>query len=306
MRAAVTLALLAASTLRAGVVEDVRDAVVAGKLAAAGARLHDFRARNGETAETLAAMSWLARGELAARQLDQAESTAREIETLAAGLLKTRRLDAEPNLPAALGAAIEVEALAMAARGGRTEAVNYLSRELKTYFATSIRTRIQKNLNLLSLAGKPAPALQESQYLGTKPKPLGALRGKPVLLYFWADWCTDCRAEEPVLARIHSEYAGRVVLMGPTQFYGYVGNGEPAPPAVEWRYIEQVRHQFYADLLDVPVPVSAENFKNYGSSTTPTLVLIDAKGIVRLYHPGNMTYEDLRTHIEAVLSSKMD
>ena len=43
----------------------------------------------------------------------------------------------------------------------------------------------------------------------------------------------------------------------------------------------------------MPVPVSAQNFLIYGCSTTPTLVLIDRSGIVRLYHPGAMTYEEL-------------
>jgi hypothetical protein len=105
-----------------------------------------------------------------------------------------------------------------------------------------------------------------------------------------------------VLARIKSEYAGRLALLGPTQHYGYVAKGEEAPPAAELQYIDQIRHEFYADLLDVPVPVSEENFKSYGSSSTPTLVLIDRRGIVRLYHPGNLSYEELRSQIEALLA----
>jgi len=35
----------------------------------------------------------------------------------------------------------------------------------------------------------------------------------------------------------------------------------------------------------MPVLVSEENFKTYGASSSPTLVLVDRKGIVRLYHP---------------------
>jgi thioredoxin-related protein len=41
------------------------------------------------------------------------------------------------------------------------------------------------------------------------------------------------------------------------------------------------------------VPVSEENFREWGASTTPTVVLIDRTGVVRLYHPGRMTYEEL-------------
>ena len=56
-----------------------------------------------------------------------------------------------------------------------------------------------------------------------------------------------------------------------------------------------------ADLAEHARPVSEENFKNYGASTTPTLVLIDRQGLVRMYHPGQMPYEELAPRIEAVL-----
>lgn len=49
------------------------------------------------------------------------------------------------------------------------------------------------------------------------------------------------------------------------------------------------------------VPVSEKNFDTYGASTTPTIVLIDRRGIVRLYHPGAMTEAELRSAIEKQL-----
>jgi thiol-disulfide isomerase/thioredoxin len=210
-------------------------------------------------------------------------------------------LDAEPHLPLALGAAIEVEAQVLTANGDRAAALALLRKDLITYRATSIRTRIQKNINLMTLEGRPAPALQETEFLGAKPTPLAALRGKPVLLFFWAHWCPDCKQEEHILAQIAREYAPKgLVMIAPTQRYGYVANGDEAGPADELKYIEQIRHQYYADLLSVPAPVSEANFRNYGASTTPTLVLIDRHGIVRLYHPGAMTLDELRAALNQV------
>ena len=208
--------------------------------------------------------------------------------------MKKRPLDQENHLPIALGAAIEVEANVLAARGQRAEAITYLEDQLKTYYATSIRTRIQKNIHLLSLEGKPAPALEG----------VSLRKGKPALIFFWAHWCGDCRAEAPILARIKAEFAPKgLVLIGPTQKYGYVAGGKDAPPEVELPYIEQVRQKLYADVVGAPAPVSEENFRRYGASTTPTLVLVDHAGIVRLYHPGRMTYEELRPRIQALLKS---
>ena len=93
---------------------------------------------------------------------------------------------------------------------------------LVTYRNTSIHARLQKNLNLLALAGQPAPPLTIAPYLGPKPVSLAQLKGSPVLLFFWAHWCSDCKAEGPIIARIRSEFGTRgLILLAPTQLYGY-------------------------------------------------------------------------------------
>jgi hypothetical protein len=50
----------------------------------------------------------------------------------------------------------------------------------------------------------------------------------------------------------------------------------------------------------MPVPLSQTNFKAYGASTTPTLVMLNRAGQVAMYHPGAMTYEELRAAVEKV------
>jgi thiol-disulfide isomerase/thioredoxin len=298
MRSAV-LTLFLTLTAHAGIIEDVRYLAGTGSFQQAEAQLSAFRSSHGATPEYLEASSWLARAFLGANDYDGAEDRARETVALSSKLLKKRSLDAEPHLPTALGAALEVEALALAARGHREQAVDLLRGSLLTYSHTSIRARLQKNLNLLSLTGKPAPALVLAEHLGPAPAPLAQLQGKPVLLFFWAHWCGDCKIEGPILARLRSEYASKgLVVVAPTQRYGYVAGGDLASPASELAYIEQVRQRYYRPLLDVPAPVSQENFNVYGASTTPTLVLINRAGIVTTYHPGRMTYEELRTAID--------
>jgi thiol-disulfide isomerase/thioredoxin len=296
--------ILLASTLAfAGVTDDVRDRLARHDFAAAEAQLQSYRARQGVTPDYLEALSWMARANLAAQQLDRATTYARQTETLSRQLLLKRPLDAEPHLPLALGAGLEVEAQVLAARGQQAQAVALLRRSLVTYRNTSIRARLQKNLNLLGLAGQPAPALQITQYLGPKPVALSQLSGSPVLLFFWAHWCNDCKAEGPVIARLRSEFGARgLMLLAPTQLYGYASQGEDAKPKDELAYIERVWQHFYPGLQNIPVPVSKKNFDSYGASTTPTLVLLDRAGHVALYHPGVMPYEELRPAIEKIVS----
>jgi thiol-disulfide isomerase/thioredoxin len=300
LRRLIPLGLVAVAAM-ATLVTDVQTAMSRGNFPLAEAMLQSYRTQRGVTPEYLEALSWLARGDLITRQFDKADAVAKDAEKLAMQSLATRPLDAEPHLPLALGAAIEVEAQVLTANGDRTGALALLHKDLLAFHDTTIRTRIQKNINLLTLEGRAAPALEEREFLGAKPTPLLALRGKPVLLFFWAHWCPDCKQEEHVLAQIASEYAPKgLVMIAPTQRYGYVANGDEAGPADELKYIEQIRHQYYADLLSVPAPVSEANFRNYGASTTPTLVLIDRRGIVRVYHPGAMTLDELRTALNRV------
>jgi len=298
-----TAALLLQAAAGGSLSRDVRQAAGERDFVRGEALIQQYRTRVGITAEMIEALSWLGRGALDSRDHGRAEAYAAETHKLALQQLKARRLDDERRLPIALGAAIEVKAQVMAARSERSGAIEYLRRELAVYKDTSIRSRIQKNIHLLSLEGKPAPPLDVREWLGPKPASLAELRGRPVLLFFWAHWCGDCKYQGPILARLKAELGPQgLVLVGPTQRYGYAARGEDASPEQEAKYIDEVRRRYYADLVDMPAPLSAGNFTGYGASTTPTLVLIDRAGIVRLYHPGEMPYEELAPRVARVVS----
>jgi thiol-disulfide isomerase/thioredoxin len=263
-----------------------------------------WQARNPASPELAAALSFLARAALDARTLDRADAFAAEAGKMASRFLMGQKLDDDPWLPTAEGAAIEVHAQVLAARGERSEAIDYLQTQLKQFAATSLPERIRKNINLLNLEGKPAPPLDLSaaQWLGAQPPSLASLRGHPILLFFWAHWCGDCKAEVAIIANIRRTFVSQgLVVISPTRLYGYVAGGEDAPADKEKHYIEEVRRRYYAALPDMPVPLSAANFIHYGASTTPTLVLIDRAGVVRYYHPGAATEADLSARIRALL-----
>jgi thiol-disulfide isomerase/thioredoxin len=293
------LACVVCLSAQADLIGDIRTELARNAFSSAEAELSSYKSRQGVTPEYLESLSWMARAAASNQQWDKAASYAAETRNLCEQLLAKRRLDADPHLPTALGAAYEVLAQSMAEKGQQAAAVRLLHTALARYGATSIAPRLQKNLNLLSLAGHPAPALQATQYLGPKPPTLASLKGSPVLLFFWAHWCADCKAEVPVIARLRQEFAPQgLVVIGPTQLYGYAAHGNDATPAQERAYIESVRQRYYASLLDMPVPLIQQNFTVYGASTTPTLVVLNRAGQVSMYHPGAMPYEELRAAVE--------
>jgi len=280
-------------------IDNVREQLMRNNVSGADSLVRTYKSQHGITPEYLEALSWMARGTAMTKQWDQATTYATETRTLCEQQLTKRKLDAEPHLPIALGAAYEVLAQAAAAKGHPDEAVRLLRSAAVRYRSTSIVPRLQKNINVLSLTGKAAPAIEAAQFLGPKPPTIASLKGKPALLFFWAHWCSDCKAEAPIIARLRQEFAPQgLAVIGPTKFYGYAAQGNDATPAQERQYIDSVRQKYYASLQDMPVPLSNRNFATYGASTTPTLVVLNRAGQVSLYHPGAMQYEDLRAAIE--------
>jgi thiol-disulfide isomerase/thioredoxin len=295
--------LLLTPSAWAGVVDDVRLALARNNFSAAESVLNSYRSQQGVNPEYLEAYSWMARVALDQGQYDQASAYAKQTKSFVLEQLKQRSLDSDPHLPIALGAALEVQSQALAARGQRTQAVALLQSALRTYGNTSIHDRLQKNLNLLSLQGRPAPPLKSDEFLGAKLPMPAQLKGSPVLLFFWAHWCSDCKAEAPIITQLRSEFSGQgLQVIGPTRLYGYTAQIEHASASDELGYIDAVRHRFYAGLLDMPVPISRYNFDTYGASTTPTLVLLDRTGRVAMYHPGALPYAELRAEIEKVVA----
>ena len=286
---------------QADLVGDVRTQLARNSFSAAEGELRSYKAQHGVTSEYLEALSWMARGAAATKQWDQASAYASETRTLCEQQLAKRKLDADTHLPIALGAAYEVLAQSMAETGRQAEAEHLLRSALARYGTTSIAPRLQKNLNLLAFVGHAAPPLEGTQYLG--PKPPASLKGSPVLLFFWAHWCVDCKAEVPIIVRLRKEFGAQgLVVIGPTQLYGYAAQGNDAAPAQERAYIEAVRQRYYSTLLDMPVPLSKRNFTTYGASTTPTLVVLNRAGQVAMYHPGAMGYDELRAAVEKVVA----
>src|SRR5215470_12996629 len=108
-----------------------------------------------------------------------------------------------------------------------------------------------------SIEGRPAPQIEGRAHIGPRVPAVSELKGKVVLLFFWAHWCSICKEESPLIAQLADRYRARgLVVVAPTQRYGYVDGGRPAAPDRELRYIEQVRDKNFNFLRHETVPIS--------------------------------------------------
>jgi cytochrome c biogenesis protein CcmG/thiol:disulfide interchange protein DsbE len=294
-----TLALTALTAPAAGeLVRLVRLKLSAGDLASAVSAVEDYKEKHGVDAEYLDAVGWLARGAEMLKQPDAAAAYVAE--------LRREIREEKPDLVIPLGAAIEVEGKLRAAREGRGSALRFLEEEFARARDIALRSRIRKNINLLSLEGQPAPEINKSDFIGTEPPSLAELKGKPVLLFLWAHWCGDCKAQAGALSRVLRKYRAQgLVVIAPTRYYGTGAENKPAAPAEEKAHMAKIWAEAYAGLEGVSIPIDTGMMVRYGVSSTPTYALIDRKGVVRFYSPTRLSEAELSRRIEAVLAEPL-
>jgi cytochrome c biogenesis protein CcmG, thiol:disulfide interchange protein DsbE len=284
-----------ATHARPDVVRIVRFKLSAADLASAEAWTEDYKRDYGADATWLDARAWLARGAWMLGEKDRALAFAQEVRDAVP--------EPRPELLIPLGAAIEVEGRIRAEREGAAVGARFFKEAEKLSPDIAFRARMWKNVDRLALVGTPAPELAVTDFVGTQPPTLASLRGRPVLLFLWADGCGDCRASAPTLARIRETFSPRgLAIVAPTRLYGPGKEGTPATPAAEKAEIARSLAATYAGLPDLPVPLDTETMVRYGASATPTFVLVDQGGIVRLYAPTRLTFDALAAAIEPLLA----
>lgn len=272
----------------------VRNKLSAGDVQSGLAAAEDYRRKAGVDAEYLNAVAWLARG---AEMLRQPELAAQLL-----GELRREMPEERKEWLGAYGAVIEVEGRLRAAREGVPAALRYWEGELAKAREASLRGRIRKNLNLFSLVGQPAPELALTDVAGPAAKPLSDYRGRPVLLFLWAHWCGDCRAQGAALTRIWEKYGSQgLVLLAPTRYFGTAADGKEASPADEKAHLTKLWQENYPGLREVPVVIDAAGAERYGAAAYPTFVLIDRRGQVRSYAPTRLSEAELGRRLEEVL-----
>lgn len=126
--------------------------------------------------------------------------------------------------------------------------------------------------------GQLAPDLTLQRLDGEKIS-ISQLRGKKVLLNFWASWCAPCRMEKPDLQKLYDDYQGRIEVLA-------VNQGEAKGVVSEYMMINGYSFPIALDL-------TGQASKKYLIRGIPTTFFLDEQGMIINKHSGVLNYNQM-------------
>ncbi len=135
------------------------------------------------------------------------------------------------------------------------------------------------------VVGAPVPDFTLPRLDGTK-QALHALRGKPVVINFWATWCLPCKEEMPLLERYAQKYPDQFIVLG-------INSAEE----------EQVVKN-YVQSLGITFPIlldqSGSVTESYYVRNFPITFFVDAQGMLRGQHLGTLDETALVKYLQTI------
>ena len=136
------------------------------------------------------------------------------------------------------------------------------------------------------LIGKPAPPFTLKRAGSGESIDLASLRGKPVVLNFWATWCAPCWEEHPVLNESARANPG-------VQFLGVVFQDDEA----KIQDFLRRRGAAYPTVIDD----GGRTAIAYGVGGVPETFIVDARGIIVAKHDGPVSPAQLQSYLAEVM-----
>ena len=137
-------------------------------------------------------------------------------------------------------------------------------------------------------AGDEAPAFAAPVLSGEGEAALSELRGKPVVLNFWASWCKPCEEEAPLFKEAHDRYEGRAHIVG-------INIRDARSDALA--FVEE----YDLDFLQVR-DEGLSIYDDYGLTGQPETFFLDQDGVLIDHVPGPVTSEMLFSRLDLLVA----
>ena len=139
------------------------------------------------------------------------------------------------------------------------------------------------------IVGRPAPAFDLVSIDGRRVR-VGGRPGKPMVINFWASWCTECRKEHPDLMRAHERWKERV------DFVGVVFRDSPDNIRDFLTEFGETPERTYPNVMDTGARAAID----YGVYGVPETFFVDRRGRVSFKRIGRSSPELLRAQLRRI------
>ena len=133
--------------------------------------------------------------------------------------------------------------------------------------------------------GSPAPDFSLPSLNGENLK-LSDLRGKAVLINFWAIWCDPCKEEMPLLESLSEEYGEELAVIA-------INEGDSVVEAENFLEEENIK-------LMVLLDEGREIGEKYKIGGYPTSIFIDKEGIIQAIYLGELSQKQLKSNLRLI------
>lgn len=161
-----------------------------------------------------------------------------------------------------------------------------------------------------TIVGQPAPEIEFTTVYNAESISLQELRGKVVLIDFFANWCGPCKAAFPHMRDLYDELKSEgLEIVGVTGYQGSYSDGDLQVSDISQDRERELTVEFIKKyMINWPVGFSSKGESNpdYGVRGIPMVVLVDQQGIVReIYIGASMSVkENMEARVRELLANK--
>jgi len=190
-------------------------------------------------------------------------------------------------------------------KGNRAKALEILEKGLASLTDPKSKKGLESALKQQKMIDNPAIEINSETWVNSKPLKLADLKGKAVIIDFWATWCNPCRMVIPTLVEMYNQYKDKgLVVIGFTRIQGFYSDDKVNIGKVPVEEENKLTLEFIKR-FNISYPVAIANGKDifdaYAVNGIPTMIMIDKKGNIKEIEVGAGDQEKLKEKIKELL-----